>query len=156
MSEVIYKIELAPPAECETGAGCFYVIRGYCFHPHKRTAGLTLLVGGQASPIDEFEDFRPDIAVEFADRDEIGSSIVSGFFAAFVAPPQLAGSQQTLALDIAFADGSRQRVEIGRIAFLPPALPRAEVPVAKLAICLATWNPEHKALARQIDSLFAQ
>jgi hypothetical protein len=156
MSEVICKIELAPPAECETGIGRVHAVRGYCFHPKKRTAALTLLVGDRAQPEVEFEDFRPDIAQQFADRDECGSSVTSGFFATFEALPELAGTQQPLALEIAFTDGGRERIEFGRVEFVAPALRKPEVPVATLAICLATWNPEPDAFARQVDSLVAQ
>jgi glycosyltransferase involved in cell wall biosynthesis len=156
MSEVIYRIESGLPEVCETGTGRLHVVRGYCFHLHKRTAGLSLLIGEQAHIVEEFEDFRPDIAQQFADRDESGSSVTSGFFAFFEALPQLAGTQQTLALEIAFDGGSRQRVEIGNVAFIAPAVPTAQVPVATLTICLATWNPAPEAFARQIDTLIAQ
>lgn len=156
MNEIIYKIEQAPPPECETAAGALYVIRGYCFHPKKRTTALALSIGNDTRPIAEFEDFRPDVAQEFADFDEVGSSVTSGFFATFEAEPKLAGAEQALALDIRFEDGSRERIDLGAISFISPASLRADVPVKKLAICLATWNPDPVAFARQIDSLIAQ
>src|SRR5271169_1157426 len=156
MGEIICKVELAPPPACASGVGCVYVVAGYCFHPKKRTTGLTLWIGGEAAPIEEFDDFRPDIAHEFAERDEIGSSITSGFFTMFEATPRFTGTERALALEIAFGDGSRERVEIGRIAFVPPPLLQGDVPAAKLAICLATWNPEPRAFARQLESLIAQ
>lgn len=156
MSEIIYKIELAPPAECETGPGRLHVIRGYCFHPQKRTIRLDLFVGEESLAIEEFDDFRPDVSQEFADRDQAGASLLSGFFASLEAAPRLAGSEQSLALAITLDDGSRERVEIGTIRFLPPQQKASGVPAAKLAICLATWNPEPEAFTRQIDSLIAQ
>jgi glycosyltransferase involved in cell wall biosynthesis len=156
MSEVIHRIEAGPPEICETGTGHVHVVRGYCFHPRKRTAGIRLLVGDSVRPVDEFEDFRPDVANKFADCDESGASVSSGFFATFEALPKLAGTRQTLALEIAFNDGSSERIEIGDVSFVAPARPAAQVPVATLTICLATWNPAPAAFARQIDTLIAQ
>jgi glycosyltransferase involved in cell wall biosynthesis len=156
MSKVVHKIESGPPAVCETGVGNLYLVRGYAFHPQKRTTGLALAVGDKTTPVDGFDDFRPDVAHEFAGRDEVGASVMSGFFASFEAAPQLAGSEQMLALELAFDDGSRERLEIGSVAFTAPPPPTGGVPVARLTICLATWNPEPAALARQVDSLIAQ
>ena len=159
MNGVICKIETTLPEICETGIGRLHVIRGYCFHLAKRTSrtrGLALRLGDELFPIAEFEDFRPDVAVEFAARDEVGSSVTSGFFGAFEAAPKLAGTTQSLALALNLEDGSCEHVDIGRVRFLAPQAAPAQVPAARLAICLATWNPEPAAFARQIDTLIAQ
>jgi glycosyltransferase involved in cell wall biosynthesis len=155
-SKVIHRIEFGLPETCEADTGRLYVIRGYCFHPRKRTRSLALRVGEREHAIEESEDFRPDLAQQFADRDECGSSVTSGFFTIFEASRDLAGTRPALFLEIALDDGSREQVEIGHVNFVAPAARAAEVPVATLAICLATWNPAPEAFAKQVDTLIAQ
>lgn len=156
MSDVIHRIESGLPEVCEADTGRLYVIRGYCFHPRKRTRSLALRVGDREHAIEESQDFRSDIAQQFADRDECGSSVTSGFFTILEAPRDLAGTRHTLFLDIGLDDGSHETVDIGQVNFVAPVPRAAEVPVAALAICLATWNPAPEAFAKQVDTLIAQ
>jgi len=178
-SEIELGLEVKLPEELPAGRATALFLYGYCFHRRQESAGLKILVDGKPGPavarmprLDLFKSLHPLIPDgEVTETHDAGSiedpelkSFRSGFWATVEIPATGPG---TVRLEVALelADGSVGRAELAEINMVDqdPRLPTnivgkrgSSLPPARIAICMATHNPDIDLLRIQLDSLRQQ
>ena len=171
-----FEVDPLPEALPARREDAFFVF-GACFHPHLEVVGLEVLVDGLACEVSDFGMPRMDVfrrlhpnlgegdpPIPPADRDSLEDPEVrcyrSGFWATVPIPAREAGSTVTLELRAAFEGGRRAVVEAARIAVSEPALPplaeAASPQQARIAVAMATFNPDLDLFRAQVGSLREQ
>ncbi len=120
------------------------------------TAGLDLVLDGRATAAMAHSMPRPDVSATAGPN-----AFRSGFWG--IVPLPAAERRRTVALELTASldDGSKRRVPVGSIELEPgptdTAGPTAgDSRPARIAICMATYEPPIDLLERQIDSIRAQ
>lgn len=150
---------------------------GACFHPHGEVIGLEVVVDGLACEVsdfglprlDVFKRLHPDLGsgdppIPPVDRDSLEDPEVrayrSGFWATVPIPAREPGSIVTVELRAALEGDRRAVVEAARIAVaepeLPPLNPSVPPPEARIAVAMATFNPDLNLFRAQVRSLREQ
>lgn len=150
------------PPDIFVGQGFVLRVQGWCYAPRSRVTRLEMVAGDTHVAVLQHSWARPDIfARECPDRDETGASLLSGF-EAFLSLPATDGARDLdILLRASLADGQVVERHIGhtRIHGGYDAMP---TPVtwpddgAKIAICMAMYNPPKALFEAQINSLKAQ
>lgn len=150
------------PRDVFVGAGFVLRLQGWCYAPDSRVTRLELVAGDRTTAIFQHSWARPDIfAQECPTRDQTGTSLLSGFDAFL----PLAATEGARDLDIllraGLANGQIVEHHIGHIR-LHGGYDAMPTPVtwpgdgAKIAICMAMYNPPKALFEAQIKSLKAQ
>jgi glycosyltransferase involved in cell wall biosynthesis len=160
--ETVSKLEIAQPERLAVGRGTAFVIGGYCYHPHERTRLLEVELAGRRQPVDRFSLARRDVFESAAQTGDGGYAFRSGF----IAMPTVAPVQRAAELELGrvrtLAGGEETRVPLGSIPVEPNLVsPLAAEPPwpgegARVAICMATFNPPVDLLRRQLESVREQ
>jgi glycosyltransferase involved in cell wall biosynthesis len=155
---LISGVEIAPPAELAVGRGSAFAIGGYCYHPHRETSELWIELGGERQPIAHAGLPRLDGYVRGGER-----GFRSGFLARVRLAPRSVPEEPELRLVARLAGGGEASASLGTLRLLPePAPPRDPAPSfpdrsgARVAICMASYDPPPELLASQLDSIRAQ
>jgi glycosyltransferase involved in cell wall biosynthesis len=166
------------PGELGVGGGTALFVCGTCFHPEAKIRTLSILVDGQAQPVlahgmprlDFFRALHPgvDLPVPAERRrdpdsrdDPLLRAYRSGFWGIAEIEPGV-GRERRLALRAELEGGGEAVAELARITVsdLPEpviaAWPDPSPAEPRIAICMASYNPEPALLARQLDSIRAQ
>jgi len=173
-------VEIDPlPGRLPARRGDALFVFGACFHPRDEVAGLEVLVDGVPHPVtdfglprlDVFRRLHPNLGggeppVPAEDRDSLEDPEVrcyrSGFWATVPVPAREPGSETVLAVRAALGGGGEEVVEIARVGAAPPPLasidPAAPVDPrqARIAIVMATYNPDMELFSAQVRSLREQ
>jgi glycosyltransferase involved in cell wall biosynthesis len=169
---LIAKLEIGLPDRLAVGRGTAFVVAGYAYHPGADTRGLAVEVGGVRTGASHIRMPRADVFDRLGkERAVFGQSLDgagrlayrSGFVAVPTVAPRERLEEAEVRLVATLADGREARASLGRLR-LDPALerPDASEPVfprtggARVAICMATYNPPPELLQRQLDSLRKQ
>jgi glycosyltransferase involved in cell wall biosynthesis len=140
-------------------------VTGWCYHPRHRLTRLELLLNGRPHAADLFGIRRDDLLEAHpAARDPRGLRQWGGFAGLVPVPGVDEPTEAELALRAELADGSRHTATLARVrvqpdrADDPPALytPDRPRPSARVAVCLATYDPPPELFERQVRSLQAQ
>lgn len=152
------------PASLPAGSLTSAFVFGSCFHDEQSLAGLEILVAGEATPA--MAHSMPRIDIYNANHHEtdvwsspsphppVGSrnSYRSGFWGTVPLRMPASGGVE-VEVRATLADGTTETAAIGRIeaaasegAAVLPSQPR-------VAICMATYNPDPALFAAQIDSI---
>lgn len=164
-SELDVRLDLPLPGGLVTGSKVVLPLIGACFHPGRRIQSLSVDAGEGPVPVRTDAMPRRDLyeALHFAGtesaEDPGGHSFRSGFWIDL--PVTMGASPMEIVLIARLEGGGEARVGL---AAIEPA--RAPLPVfgvtptwtgtPRVAITMATWNPDPELLAAQIDSIRAQ
>ena len=173
-------VEARPvPSRLPAGRGDAIFVFGACFHPREEVAGLEVLVDGAPSPVtdfglprlDVFRTLHPNLGgggppVPPVDRDSLEDPEVrcyrSGFWATVPVAPREIGAETVLEVRAELASGAVELAEIARIAAAEPPLgdldggSPADPHGARIAIAMATYNPDMDLFREQVRSLREQ
>lgn len=167
------------PSRLPAGRADAIFVFGACFHPREEVTGLEILVDGAPHPVtdfglprlDVFRRLHPNLGggeppVPPTDRDSLEDPEVrcyrSGFWATVPVPPRELGSETALAVRAELAGGGEEVAEIARIAAGPPPLgsidrgAATDPGKARIAIVMATYNPDMALFRAQVRSLREQ
>jgi glycosyltransferase involved in cell wall biosynthesis len=157
--ETIAKLEIALPERVVVGRGNAFVIGGYCYHPHKTTRRLEVEVAGFRQPVARHNLPREDV-VSAANGANPASAFRSGFVAMSRVAPVSAPVDANVALILTLRRGEQVRAPLGTVELEPELAAPADASVAhfegdgaRVAICMATYNPPPDLLRYQLDSL---
>jgi len=174
--EIEVEIETHLPEAIPAGRATALFVYGSCFHRRKAVRGLEVAVAGRRwkavsgmPRLDLFKSLHPLIPDgEVTETHDAGSledpelrSFRSGFWATVDVPELPAGSEFGLEVVLTLEDGSEATAEVARIAVVEPVpaeLP-ATVPAGgsdRVAICMATHNPDPALFHEQVESLRGQ
>jgi glycosyltransferase involved in cell wall biosynthesis len=160
--DVAAEIELRPPSSMAIGRGNAVLIGGYCYHRRERTRSLAVQVNGSRQPVEHFGLPRGDVHDGLAPDDPARPRAYrSGFVTVVDLHPIDDARRLEIELVLTLADGSETWVMAGGIDALPqpetpgdaasPAFP--EQTGARVAICMATYEPPPELLRIQLDSI---
>lgn len=152
-------LDIPPPGELAVGNGNAFPLAGWCFHPAGRIRSLEIVVGEARTTVELHG--LPRIDVYDASGDLRGWPFHSGF----VATPHLPSVEGDMDLAVeavtTLSRGKRETVPLGSLRARPElpvpqearrvCFPDANGP--RVAICMATFNPPHDLLRRQLDSI---
>jgi glycosyltransferase involved in cell wall biosynthesis len=170
-------LDAALPAEIAVGAGTALFVAGWCHCPRARITGLRLVVDGAPHPVlahgmprlDVFRALHPGLdpfatagmpSDPHSPEDPLLHGYRSGFWSIAPVTPRDAATRE-LALRAELEDGSEAVAELGRLPVVVPGRP-VEIPAPApeagplVAIAMATYEPPHDLLARQLDSIRVQ
>ncbi|KAA0274230.1 MAG: glycosyltransferase, partial [Acidobacteria bacterium] len=167
------------PSTLPAGRADAIFVFGACFHPHEEVTGLEILVDGAPRAVtdfglprlDVFRRLHPNLGggeppVPPEDRDSLEDPEVrcyrSGFWATVPLPARELGSETALAVRAALGSGAEAVAEIAWIGAGPPPLASidqaaaADPLEARIAIVMATYNPDMDLFRAQVRSLREQ
>jgi glycosyltransferase involved in cell wall biosynthesis len=157
--ETVAKLEIALPERVVVGRGNAFVIGGYCYHPHKTTRRLEVEVAGFRQPVARHNLPREDV-FSVANGANPASAYRSGFVAMPRVAPVSASVDANVALILTLRRGEQVRAPLGTVKLDPELAAPADASVARfegdgarVAICMATYNPPPDLLRYQLDSL---
>jgi hypothetical protein len=156
---LVLELERALPAVLPVGVATAVFCSGACFDTDQDTVALEVLVDGVASPVTAFGMPRPDL---LKTRPWPARALGCGFWGTVAIPAQ--DELRTISLEVLvrLADGTETRGALGRIEVVEPRAPAAvsaypsRAEPETIAICMATFAPDMKLFAAQIESLRAQ
>jgi hypothetical protein len=160
--ELIASLERPLPPALPAGAGTAVLCLGHCYHPEQKLAGLELIVDGVRFAPDAFAMPRADLARRPAGGDPRRRRYLSGFWGTVPVGPRSEPGSVVIELAATLADGREVVSPLSEIAVharTPPpsssARP-ADGDADLIAVCLASFEPDPRLLAIQLDSLRAQ
>lgn len=156
--ELYYTLDI-PDGPVHCGRGQVIELTGWVVHATARVREVAVLANG-----------RRCVAVAGFPRGDVADSLAaqgiavqrdSGVRVRIPLPARTHPGELRLQLDVRLAGGRRIRRDLGSVPVLPgaelrPLSVRWPADGPKVAICLATYNPDHEFLRRQLDSLRAQ
>lgn len=158
--ELLAGLDINLPATLVVGEGNVLFLRGWCLHPRSRATRLQIVANGVAHPVAAVGLVRPDLIAEhFTGRDPRGRGYASGFCALIPFARAEAGLAVELAVQARLRDGTTCCRPLGSIELaseVPSASHRDTVVSARVAICMATYNPPLPLFQRQVQSIREQ
>ncbi|TCP57184.1 methyltransferase family protein [Tamaricihabitans halophyticus] len=156
--ELFYGISL-PDKPIHCGRGQLIELSGWVVHATARVRAVTILVAGKRSAAN-LGGLRPDVAANLAE-DGLHAQQDCGVYAMVPLPARSSPGKLDLGLEVELYGGRRIRRELGSVEVLPEAALR---PLSvrwpgsgqRVAVCMATYNPDRTYLAEQLDSLRGQ
>lgn len=161
-THLAYSFDSPLPNEIFIGKGAVLHVQGWCYSLEGPVRHLTIVAGGQATPIPNHSWPRADVFAEHCpDIDKAGYSLLSGFDGFLTFPPIDAPCDVPLRLRVMLASGEELERPIGSIHLLPgrdvmpvPVVWPASGP--RVAICMATFDPPYELFKAQVASIRAQ
>ncbi len=154
---LVMRLDTPLPAEAIADRPNLLFLSGHCHGGADGVpVGLDLVADGHATPAMAHSMPRPDITPTAGP-----SAYRSGFWGIVPLPAVERARPVALELEATFEDGSRRRLPLGSIELLPgpervgTAAGNGARP-ARIAICMATYEPPIDLLERQLDSIRAQ
>lgn len=147
------------PSRIVIGMGNMLILRGWAYCSDFPAASLSIVVDGAAYPVERYGTARADVVMEeFPRSDPHGYSLFSGFWA--LIPLKAASGTVPVDLVLTSADGREATSRLGSIELTTstdePIQAKWPGRGAKVAICMATYNPPLDLFRQQIASLVAQ
>ena len=146
-SELVVQLDTPLPAALPAGRSDAVFLLGACFHRRKRISELALLVDGVAQPPAAWAMPRPDVAAA-------GGVPRSGFWGTVTLAPRAGGAVE-LAIRARLDGGGAAIAPLGSIAIAPADGP-APAGSDRIAVCMATFEPDPALFAAQVESLRGQ
>jgi glycosyltransferase involved in cell wall biosynthesis len=151
-SSLVVRLESPLPSTLSGTAAEAVFLYGSCFHPRDRITRLSLVAGAARHRPAAWGMPRAELFGIAGER-----SFLSGFWGTVPIPAGMRGSVE-LAVAARLAGGGEQVAPLGRIEV---AAERRHVPAlqaggARIAICMATFEPDEALFATQLESLRAQ
>jgi glycosyltransferase involved in cell wall biosynthesis len=156
-------LDIPPPRELAVGKGNAFPLAGWCYHPAGRIRSLEIAVGGARTAVRRHALPRVDVYEARRNGVDRGQVFRSGFVATPHVPPVTEAKELAIEAHVTTTGGAREVVPLGSLRAIPE-LPtpdeaaRARFPDdgPRVAICMATFNPPHDLLKRQLDSIRGQ
>jgi len=150
-----WAIEQPAPSELAVGGGSAVPLLGWCFHREAPLRELRFVINRLSFGALAHSLPRPDVyRALYPVEDPLGHSYASGFYAVLPLPGVAARTRHQIFLQAELANGRREQRAIDNIVLLPSSPPRSAG--ARIAICMATYDPPLELFARQIESIRAQ
>jgi glycosyltransferase involved in cell wall biosynthesis len=152
---LVAELETALPELWVSRASAVFVY-GSCFDADREVTGLRVLVDGAAHPVQAHGMPRLDVLERHGGLD---GAYRSGFWATVPVPALDGPGEVVLGIEAELAGGGTEEGELGRLRVVAPerAGPAEGGEEAdRIAICMATYNPEPALLQAQLDSIRAQ
>ncbi|HWE89691.1 MAG TPA: glycosyltransferase, partial [Pseudonocardiaceae bacterium] len=153
--------DLPLPAEpVAVGGGQVVDVAGWLVHRDRPIRSAALLAGNRAYPL-TLGDHRPDVAAALR-AEGVLAPVASGAHGRItLLPSDVQNGQIPVALRVVLADGAEVRRELPPLRLMGQPESTASTVTwpadgPKVAICLASYRPEPRHLAQQLDSLRAQ
>src|ERR1700722_8153283 len=154
-----WAIDQAAPKEMQVGGGSAVPLLGWCFHRDVLIRELRLVIDGIAVNALAHSLPRPDVYRSLHPvEDPHGHSYASGFYAVLPLPGVEEPIRHQILLHVVLEDGRREQRAIDNIVLLPrpAAISRPAANRARIAICMATYDPPLDLFKRQVESIRAQ
>jgi hypothetical protein len=158
-----FGLDTTLPAEIHTGRGVVLHLRGWCYSDAGPLRRLEIVAGDEVTPVPNHSWARADIFAEHCPSSDLtGNSLMSGFEAFVPIRPVEASAEVELLLRASPRRGGVMERPLGLVTLQPgPGVMATPVSwpergSAKVAICMATFNPPRVLFERQIASLRAQ
>jgi glycosyltransferase involved in cell wall biosynthesis len=152
---LVAELETALPELWVSRASAVFVY-GSCFDPDREVTSLRVLVDGVAHPVQAHRMPRLDVLER---HEGVDGAYRSGFWATVQVPAREGSGEVVVGIEAEFGGGGREEAELGRLTVVAPerAAPTEGGEGAdRIAICMATYNPEPALLEAQLDSIRAQ
>jgi glycosyltransferase involved in cell wall biosynthesis len=161
---LVAALDVHPPETIAVGDGNAFVIAGYAYDRHDRIRSLAIRVGDSVQPVERMRLPRQDVYEGLAADDPSRSQAFrSGFVALLDLPPLERPERLELSAWARVGDGRSASAPLGSLVAEPELESPVESEVAfpeengpRVAICMATYNPQPELLQRQLDSLREQ
>jgi len=153
--DLVVRLDMPLPAALPVGRGTAVLCLGACFHRREPLGALEVLVDGQPHQPTAWRMPRPDLFQALPP--ELSNCYRGGFWA--TVPIEKRDRPGVVEIDLAarLASGARVRAPLGRIEVIEAAAPPArESAVGRIAVCMATFDPDMDLLRVQVESLRAQ
>jgi glycosyltransferase involved in cell wall biosynthesis len=148
--DLVANLESPLPAALPTGTASAVFCCGTCFHRQQAVARIDLAVDGVRHRAAAIGMPRPDLAS--ADP----RAFRSGFWGTVPIPARDRPGAIELSLTARLEGGEELSAPLGAIAVVEREPPGPPAQPGVIAICMATYDPEPRLLAAQIESLRAQ
>ncbi|MCC6763594.1 MAG: glycosyltransferase [Deltaproteobacteria bacterium] len=160
--DLVVHLDAALPERLEVGRGQVLHLSGRCYHPSLAIRALAVTMDGVPHAVPNHSSVRNDVPSDdpgIGDRSP--NSLTSGFWAAVPVSSDMVGCAPMLACRADLADGTTQTIPLGRVLVVASGVPAPgadgrALARPRIAICLATCNPEPARFAEQVDSILAQ
>jgi glycosyltransferase involved in cell wall biosynthesis len=157
-------LDIPPPRQLAVGKGNAFPLAGWCYHPAGRIRSLEIAVGEAHTPVKHHGLPRIDVHEARSNGIDRGQAFHSGFVATPRVPPLTEAKELAVEAHVTVAGGAQEIVPLGSLLAIPnlptpeeagrARFPDAEGP--RVAICMATFDPPHDLLRRQLDSIREQ
>lgn len=155
-----FYIDSIIPEQTVVGRGLPLMVYGWCYHPESRIKRLELFVNDCAQVVKTRGMPRRDVWEQHA----VEHSLNSGFWELIDLPGTKDASRASISLKATLENGVVCRATIANVDLTACMnapdksleWPPTEVQEPRVAICLATYDPDMELFARQIDSLIQQ
>ena len=157
-----FAIDSRVPDQLTVGEGTAFYIGGWCYHPRGKIRTLNIVANEVAHPLKAWGIPRPDVKAAHGTYLEGGKRSYRSGFWGFVPFGKVERSVVArVALRATLGDGRVCEREVARVRLEPGVKHRAyEVEPreasARVAICLAAYNPPLNLFRRQIESIRSQ
>jgi glycosyltransferase involved in cell wall biosynthesis len=159
----IAELELGPPERLAVGRGTAFAVGGYAYVPGERTSQLTIEVGPDRQRIGRLRLPRDDVYGRQASVGAAPEAYRSGFVGLVDIAPIEMPDRRTMELVLGLEGGREARATVGEVELVPDLSPSvvSSAPTwpgsgARVAICMATYEPPPALLRRQLESLRGQ
>jgi hypothetical protein len=145
------------PPEMTVGRGMALLLHGWCFNRDWEIDRIDITVGGRSYPVMAKRMPRRDVFLVYQEdpRDPHHRSYRSGFWGVVPIPPGPRSVE--LGLRIRLVCGAEHSVAIGSTRVTEsPAAPVSRAEGRRVAVCMATYNPQPEHFARQIATIREQ
>jgi glycosyltransferase involved in cell wall biosynthesis len=159
----IAELELGPPERLAVGRGTAFAVGGYAYVPGERTSQLTIEVGPDRRRIGRLRLPRDDVYGRQESAGPMPEAYRSGFVGLLYIAPIEMPERRTMELVLGLEGGRKARATVGEVELEPELRPPvgSSTPTwpgsgARVAICMATYEPPPELLRRQLESLRGQ
>ena len=151
-----FQLDFPLPDELSVGRGTALFVGGWCFSAEGPVRSLAFVVNGEEQLPLAYAARRLDVA-----RAHHGPFVDSGFWGIARVAQGAADGVCELLLRAELEGGGSAVAELARIPIVERHVPVSAAPLergsgARVAICMATYDPPADLLARQLDSIRAQ
>ena len=161
----IFIIDKPFPREVACGRSTAVSIDCVCFHPLYETVAVEICIGQRSIPLSPERTIRHDVDERNRDFDLLGHSLYSGINSYIIVDDFEPGVTASVAYRLRVRDASGVDqiffVEAGEVTFLPrPEIispqPGSAGDQRRIAVCMATFEPDLELFARQVNSIRQQ
>jgi glycosyltransferase involved in cell wall biosynthesis len=155
-SELIVRADMPLPPSVPAGRGSAVLCIGACFHPREPIQELELLVDGRPHRPAAWRMPRLDLVRALPP--DAGNPYRSGFWAVLPLEPRARPGTVRVDLAARLESGPTQVAPFGEIEVVaaPPPAPERRAATGRIAVCMATFEPDMELFTAQLESLRGQ
>ncbi len=160
----VFGLDASIPESIIVGEGTYLLIRGWCFYSGQKIEKLSISIGKKNYPVFNHSIFRNDVLPLFINRHNNCTNIMFCGFWSLVPLKKLESEQYVeLTINAILSSGEKVQGKLGNtILKIDDGTEKTDPGMifgedsAKVAICMATYNPPMELFKNQIRSLIDQ